>query len=363
MSARMEENGTWTSQFRYEDIYGRKRHKCKRGFATEEDADRFERLFKVRSKGKLDMRFFDFVELYADDIKPQIRENTWRTKEYIINDKILPFFAAMPMNEVTTLDAVKWQNVLLEGNPKTGKPYTDTYLRTVNNQAVAIFNHAERFYGLSPNPFKKAPRIGSKIASEMGVWTKDEYLRFSDSLTGEPALFVAFELLYWAGLRVGELLALVPDDFDFQRSKLDITRSYQRIDMRDVITPPKSETSVRSISLPEFLRDEVRDYVFVQNSFDHDERIFKSLSKNTLGTVMRERAQACGNEVIRVHDLRHSHVSLLIDMGYSAVAIAERMGHESTEITFRYAHMFPSTQKRMGRALDDYNKEGGDDLQ
>lgn len=95
-----------------------------------------------------------------------------------------------------------------------------------------------------------------------------------------------------------------------------------------------------------FLRDEVRDYLFDLPSFDHDERIFASLSKSSIASALREGAQACGNKVIRVHDLRHSHVSLLIDMGFSAVAIAERLGHESTDITLKYAHLFPrSTQK------------------
>lgn len=357
MTAIREANGTWTAQFRYEDAYGRSRQKCKRGFSTEAAAERFERQYKIRNSGSLDMRFVDFVEHYCDDLQPQLKENTWRNKEYMINEKLVPFFGTMAMSEVTTLDVIKWQNLLMKGNPKTGKPYTDTYLRTVNNQAVAIFNHAERFYDLSPNPFKRAPRIGSKITTEMEIWTKDEYLRFSNTVTSDPELFTAFELLYWTGIRVGELLALEPDDFDFQASNLRIGRSYQRLNRRDVVTSPKTENSVRTITLPEFLRDEVRDFLFDPPRFDHDERIFANLSKASIAAALREGAQACGNKVIRVHDLRHSHVSLLIDMGFSAVAIAERLGHDSTDITLKYAHLFPSTQKKMGEALNDYKEE------
>ena len=55
---------------------------------------------------------------------------------------------------------------------------------------------------------------------------------------------------------------------------------------------------------------------------------------------------------IRVHDIRHSAVSLLIDMGFSATAIADRVGHESIEITYNYAHMFPSRQAEMADKLD-----------
>jgi integrase len=67
-------------------------------------------------------------------------------------------------------------------------------------------------------------------------------------------------------------------------------------------------------------------------------------------------AEAAGVKRIRIHDLRHSHISLLIDMGFSAVAIADRVGHESIEITFRYAHLFPSKQKEMASRLDELSK-------
>ena len=63
-------------------------------------------------------------------------------------------------------------------------------------------------------------------------------------------------------------------------------------------------------------------------------------------------AKAAGVKRIRIHDLRHSHISLLIDMGFSAVAIADRVGHESIEITYRYAHLFPSKQAEMAKELE-----------
>ena len=75
-------------------------------------------------------------------------------------------------------------------------------------------------------------------------------------------------------------------------------------------------------------------------------------TKYYLGHEMKCGCAATGVKRIRIHDLRHSHVSLLIDMGFSALAIAERMGHEATDITFRYAHLFPNVQEDMATALD-----------
>lgn len=70
--------------------------------------------------------------------------------------------------------------------------------------------------------------------------------------------------------------------------------------------------------------------------------------------------KACGVKRIRIQDLRHSHVSLLINMGFSALAIGNRVGHESEKITYRYAHLFPSVQDDMAEALDEEWKEGFD---
>ena len=67
---------------------------------------------------------------------------------------------------------------------------------------------------------------------------------------------------------------------------------------------------------------------------------------------MKKGAKDAGVKKIRIHDLRHSHVSLLIDMGFSALAIADRVGHESIDITYRYAHLFPTRQKDMANKLN-----------
>ena len=72
---------------------------------------------------------------------------------------------------------------------------------------------------------------------------------------------------------------------------------------------------------------------------------------------MTRGADAAGVKRVRIHDLRHSHISLLIEMGYSAVAIADRVGHESINITYNYAHLFPSTQTDMADKLNNFRKE------
>ena len=82
------------------------------------------------------------------------------------------------------------------------------------------------------------------------------------------------------------------------------------------------------------------------------------MTKSYLHHEMDRGAKEAGVKRIRIHDLRHSHVSLLIEMGFSALAIADRVGHESVDITYKYAHLFPSKQQEMAQKLNMKRKEG-----
>jgi len=109
--------------------------------------------------------------------------------------------------------------------------------------------------------------------------------------------------------------------------------------------------------MPQFLTDEIRDYLKCLYKVQPDQRIFE-VTKSYLHHEMDRGAKEAGVKRIRIHDLRHSHVSLLIEMGFSALAIADRVGHESVDITYKYAHLFPSKQQEMAQKLDMERKEG-----
>lgn len=193
--------------------------------------------------------------------------------------------------------------------------------------------------------------MGKEETKEMLFWTKDEYLKFSEAMMDKELSYYAFEMLYWTGIRTGELLALTPADFDFDKNTVTINKSYQRLDGEDVITEPKTKKSNRVIIMPEFLAEEMRDYLKIFYSLEPDCRIFP-ITKHYLQSEMKRGCKATGVKRIRIHDLRHSHVSLLIHMGYSTLAIGERVGHEAENITYRYAHLFPTVQTEMAEKLN-----------
>ena len=305
-----KENGTWYVQFRYTDWKGERQQKLKRGFATKKEAQAWEREFLMEKQADINMSFESFVGLYEKDIKPKIKLNTWITKESIIKQKILPYFQKRKLSEITAKDIIDWQNEIRELTDCHGRPLSKTYLKTVHNQLSAIFNHAIRYYGLQINPAQKAGNMGMEEKKEMLFWTKDEYTKFSEAMMDKPISYYAFEMLYWCGIREGELLALTPADFNFDRGTVSINKSYQRINKQDVITTPKTPKSIRVIQMPKFLCDEMQDYFKMFYSLDSDSRIFP-ISKNYLHREMARGSKATGVKRIRIHDLRHSHVSLL----------------------------------------------------
>lgn len=256
-----EKTGKWYALAWYHDWKGEGRQKCKRGFETKKEAQEWERTFLQQNAADMDMTFAAFCELYERDRRPRLKESTWQTKENIIKNKLIPAFGKRIISEIDTKDIIAWQNELLAYRDEQKKPYSNTYLKVIHNQMVSILNHAVRHYGLKSNPASKVGYIGSKESEEMQFWTKEEYEKFSVAMMDKPMSYYAFEMLYWCGIREGELLALTPADFNFDRKTVRINKTYQRIHGQDLITTPKTKKSVRTVEMPEFLCDEMQDYL------------------------------------------------------------------------------------------------------
>lgn len=360
MAAYKEPNtNTWRAVYRYTDWKGERKQTQKRGFNTKREALAWEREQLQKATADLDMTLESFVETYTADMRSRIKENTWETKEHIIRTKLLPYFGKRKICDIQPKEIIAWQNEMINFKDEHGKVYSPVYLKTLHNQLSCILNHAVKYYGLSQNPAAKVGNMGKAKNKEMLFWTKEEYLKFADAMMDKPLSFYAFEMLYWCGIREGELLALTPADFDFEKGTVTISKSYQRLKGRDVITDPKTEKSNRTIKMPQFLCGEMQDYIKSLYSVEPNDRMFQ-ITKYYLHHEMDRGAKQANVKRIRIHDIRHSAISLLIDMGFSAIAIADRVGHESIDITYNYAHLFPSRQTEMANRLDIERTEKGD---
>ena len=259
-----EKTNTWKVYYRFTDWQGKVHQSTKRGFLTKREALAWEREQQNKVEADLNMTFESFIDTYTADMKNRLKENTWHTKEHIIRTKLLPYFAKRKINTIQPKDIIAWQNEMIKCRDKNGNPYSPVYLKTLHNQLSAIFNHAVKYYGLKDNPAAKVGNMGKAKAKEMLFWTQDEYKKFSEEMMEKPVSFYAFEMLYWCGIREGELLALTPADFDFDHQTVTINKSYQRIGGRDLITEPKTPKSNRTIKMPEFLCEEMKDYGVAQ---------------------------------------------------------------------------------------------------
>lgn len=189
---------TWRSQFYYEDWQGVRHKKNKRGFKTKAEAEEWERNFRQQQRKDLDINFENFVEIYFSDVENRLRESTIKNKRYVFDLKVTPYFKKKKMCEIKTSDIRAWQNELIK------QGYAPTYLKSINNQLAALFNYAVRYYDLKDNPCRKAGSIGKSKADDMEFWTKQEFKQFLPSMDKKPEARMAFMLLYWTGMRIGD---------------------------------------------------------------------------------------------------------------------------------------------------------------
>ncbi len=105
-----------------------------------------------------------------------------------MNAQLLPYFKDRPMNSITPAEIIQWQNTIIE------KGYSDDYLKTIQNQMTALFNHAKNIYNLVDNPCDKVKRMGKTLKKKMKFWTIEEYRQFMTGIEPGSKYYVLFEL-------------------------------------------------------------------------------------------------------------------------------------------------------------------------
>lgn len=353
-----KKTGKWMSQIRVKDWKGEEHHKKKRGFSTKKEALEWEKEFLNQISGSLGMTFRDFIEIYMKDMSQRLKPGTVANKRFLIDQKITPFFGKIPLNDIKPTDIRKWQNELTSFRDEKGEPYSATYLKTINNQITAIFNYAVKYYGLKENPCHKAGSMGKKNAEEMAFWTRDEFKTFIEYFKDKPKYYAMFMTLYYTGMREGEMLALTPADVDLVKMTIRINKNFQTVNGEEIITTPKTPKSNRVVHIPALLAKCLREYMEKWYGLEANDRLFP-YTKNIVNHVLTKGCAATGVKKIRVHDIRHSHASLLVELGFSPLLIAERLGHERVQTTMEtYSHLYPDKQAEVAMQLDGLDTNG-----
>ena len=357
---------------------------CKRGFAREKDANAWamsELPNLVAEKGQdkpiatpapllpkspkkkrqsiEDMLFSELVEKYMKHSEIRKKETTCGTKESIINNKILPYFKDELVAEISVEDIEDWQDIILESTTKQGNPYSQTYIRTIRSQFTAIMNYAVKKLELPFNPLDRADMIGKKDGNERAFWTLDHYKEFRKVIAEKPQYFYPFEVLFWTGMRMGEMLALKPNDIDFEKLTIRVDETYTKFKGKDLMTTPKTDTSLRIIHIPQTLADELKEYIESIYGLEQDDRIFL-ITKSGLHREIDKGVAECSIPDICVHGLRHSFSSMAQseEVNATEMVVSTILGHSKKKtMTARYSHAYDKDLIAVAERINELMEE------
>ncbi|MDD2960025.1 MAG: site-specific integrase [Lachnospiraceae bacterium] len=346
-----EGKNLWYCSFHYADWMGQNKRKKKMGFATRREALDWERTFLDKECKNPDILFSSLVENYMKDCDTHMKPTTLENKQYIYDLKLIPYFGKMKVSDITPLRVRTWQNELINYKDENGEAYSPTYLKSIHAQLSAILNYAVKYYNLPGNPCKATGSMGKGKAAEMKIWTRDQFEQFLP-FEKKQGYHCAFNILFYSGVRASELLALTPEDVPRDRNVLRINKNFAVVKGVAMFLTPKTERSIREVSIHKSLHDEILQYID-DLCLDPEERIFY-FTKSGLLKEFHNISEKAGLEQIRIHDLRHSHTSMLIDMNIPIIQISERLGHENVETTWKiYAHLYPGKAETVADKLGD----------
>lgn len=261
-----EKTNTYYVKFYYTDWQEQKKQKLKRGFKLQREVKDWERLFLEQFAKNSDITFEALYEKYLKFKENRVRTSTLESQRNAIELHILPYFKSKVVSEITPADIVEWQNTILN------KRFSASHTRQINAYLKMIFKYAVDYLGLSQTPVKS--QICKPKRGNIDFWTPEEYKVFSDNIKDNIELYTAFEMLFYTGMRKGELLALTLNDIDFTQKNISITKTLAYVDSIYVNQPPKPQKSNRTIDVPEFLLAEIRTYISRLYKPDPEHQLF-----------------------------------------------------------------------------------------
>lgn len=346
------ERNTWFIRCSYKDYKGDYKKTTKRGFSTKKEALEWERQFKIKDHYDDTTPFVVICEKYYTEHINVHRASTLQMYRTHINNNIKPFFSDMPLTKVDKNIYLKWREWLLKD-----KQREPSYIEKCETVVRTLYSYGLAELGINKNCLINIKKLRNTAPKkEMQFWTYAEFQQFI-SVVDDFEMQLTFEILYNSGIRCGEFLALTGGDFDLSTQTMKISKSFRRINGQDIISAPKTNKGNRNISMPQFVFDLLNTYTSKIFDYDPQNRLFQ-FSKHKITLAMDKYSKIANVKRIRIHDLRHSHASFLINENYPTILISERLGHEKVSITLDiYGHLFPSRDMEISNILDEMFKK------
>ena len=340
----------------------------KGGFRTKREAEDFlrEQLNKV-DENKFakydDISVKEFLELWLNEhARHNMKQSTFENREIMIKKRIVPVIGKMKIEDLKPIHFKRFYNQLRD------EGLSPQYVHSIHSLLRSAFRHATKWQIASTNVMELVDSPKIIVSKQLKTWTLEQAVQLLDytaSLKDEYC-HIAYVIAIFTGMRRGEVLGLRWSDVNLDKKTLQVVQTVYRTNgMEPSIQTPKTSNSVRSISIPDNVIDELKAHKAKQNqlrlmfgSAYHDHGLVcpnpngKPMDPRLLYSHFKKCTIRAGLPEIRFHDLRHTHATIMLQLGEHPKVVSERLGHSNINITLNtYSHVLPNMQEDAARKL------------
>lgn len=297
---------------------------------------------KKKDPAKQDLLVGDLIREHISSLFNQNKDSSIYDKQIILRSFILPRYENTKIETLTKEELYRWQDDLWKTkNPRTGEYYSYKYLNKVRAHFSSFLSWCESRYGYTnyllvvDKPKKRSPK------RKMQFWTKEQFEHFI-SFVDNPLYHAFFTLLFYTGRRKGEIFALTPEDIE--KDSIIFDKSLTRKNFGEAsynVTSTKADKT-QKIPICKAVKKELAIYKGESPFFFGGD---KPIADNTLRRVFIACCKKAEMKPIRIHDLRHSFVSMCIHLGANIMVVADLIGDTVEQVTKTYGHLY-ETDKR-----------------
>ena len=347
-------------------------HSYEAAFRRKEQLDLIQQHETERAKyreGSLAQFLQEYVKLYG---RVHWACSTYTSNEGLIRNYIVPFMGSMRLSEFSP-KVIAALYGKLQSDPKI----SPSVMINIHKLLHSAFEQAVLWEYVPRNPFQKA-NVPKAFPSEIPMLSVDEIKTLIQNCDNRM-LSIAIHLAFAGSLRKGEILALTWDDVDFQKGTISVRKTLKRVrrDAVDVLNGkdilhqfpaafdeghtvtvlkrPKTQSSIRTVYLPGYVRDVLRDWKVTLKPVNRKQPDLilrysngRPISEETLPRLLEKQLLQLGLPVVSFHSLRHSSISYkLVLTGGNIKAVQGDSGHAQAEmITERYGHIIDTCRKQ-----------------
>lgn len=339
-----EENGTYSVRYYTKDpVTQQSKQIRKRGFETKREATAWEAKARTeQNTTRSSVTFWDIFQKQLDDNDTSL---TTRHKKEVWVSTYFSEYCDMPIEKITKAQLIDWRNNLKN---------TGLAVRTMNC-GLQYVRSAFAFYstvygGLNAGTALKSFKLTKADKTEMQIWTPEEFNRFVEAVEN-PVMKAYFTFLFWTGCRRGEALALTKDCF--QGNRCHIYRSIKHY--VNGFNPLKTDSSERTITIDKNTMEIIQPLIDEADPFVFGKET--SVAIRSVDWWFKKGIKESGVTPIRLHDIRHSHASYLLNNGANIIAVSKRLGHATiTQTLETYAHLMHDTEEKMMEIIENKSK-------